>query len=85
MSRTSNAVANERYEEGQQVVIDEQTASISLLQRRLRIGFISTVMIIDRLEEEGVVGPYNGPLPREVLVKKKGMITNLSYLKCPQC
>lgn len=71
MSRISNAVANERYEEGQQVVIDEQTASISLLQRRLRIGFISAVMIIDRLEDEGVVGPYNGPLPREVLVKKQ--------------
>lgn len=71
MSKISRSVANERYVEGQQVVIDEQTASISLLQRRLRIGFISAVMIMDRMEEEGVVGPYNGPLPREVLVKKQ--------------
>lgn len=70
MSSIPEAIANERYKEGIQVVFDEQTASISILQRRLRIGFISAVMIMDRLEEEGVVGPYNGPLPREVLVKK---------------
>ena len=71
MSRISKIIANNKYEEGQRIVIDGQTASIPLLQRRLRIGFISAVMIMDRMEAEGVVGPYNGPLPREVLAKKR--------------
>lgn len=45
----------------------ENKASTSLLQRRMNIGYAKAARIIDRLEELGVVGPYNGSEPREVL------------------
>ena len=45
----------------------ENKASVSLLQRRMNIGYAKAAMIIDALEEQGVVGPYNGSQPREVL------------------
>lgn len=45
----------------------ENKASVSLLQRRMNIGYAKAAKIIDALEEQGVVGPYNGSAPREVL------------------
>lgn len=45
----------------------ENKASVSLLQRRMNIGYAKAAKIIDTLEERGVVGPYNGSQPREVL------------------
>lgn len=45
----------------------ENKASTSLLQRRMNIGYAKAAKIIDALEEQGVVGPYNGSQPREVL------------------
>ena len=47
-----------------------QTASVSLLQRRFRIGYSRAARIIDQLELSGVVGPYEGSKPRQVLVSK---------------
>jgi S-DNA-T family DNA segregation ATPase FtsK/SpoIIIE len=45
-----------------------QTASISLLQRRFRIGYNRAARLIDELEEHGVVGPSEGSKPRKVLM-----------------
>ena len=50
-----------------QLVRMENKASISLLQRRLKIGYARAVRIMQGLEDAGVVGPYNGSEPREVL------------------
>ncbi|MEE3607426.1 DNA translocase FtsK, partial [Bacillus altitudinis] len=41
-----------------------------MLQRRFRIGYTSAAKIIDRLEENGVIGPYEGSTPRKVLIKE---------------
>ena len=49
------------------LVRQENKASISLLQRRLKIGYSKAARLMDALEEQGVVGPYNGSEPREVL------------------
>ncbi len=49
-----------------EIVRQEGTASISLLQRRLDIGLSKAARVMDSLEEEGVVGPKNGTAPREV-------------------
>lgn len=49
------------------VLADMQFVSISLLQRKLRIGYNRTARLIDRLEEEGFIGPTDGAKPREVL------------------
>lgn len=45
----------------------ENKASVSLLQRRLGIGYAKAARVMDELEKRGVVGPYNGSDPREVL------------------
>ena len=50
-----------------QLVRMENKASISLLQRRLKIGYARAGRIMQALEDAGVVGPYNGSDPREVL------------------
>ena len=50
-----------------QLVRMENKASISLLQRRMKIGYARACRIMQALEDAGVVGPYNGSEPREVL------------------
>ena len=50
-----------------QLVRHENKATISLLQRRLQIGFAEAGRVMQKLFDEGVVGPYNGNKPREVL------------------
>ena len=61
---------DELYDEVVQLVTEMQTASVSLLQRRFRIGYSRAARIIDQLELSGVVGPYEGSKPRQVLVSK---------------
>lgn len=52
------------------IVIDEGQASISLLQRKLKIGYARAARIIDEMEERGVVGGYEGSKPRKVLITR---------------
>jgi S-DNA-T family DNA segregation ATPase FtsK/SpoIIIE len=52
------------------VFFENNTASVSLLQRRLRIGYTRAARIMDLLEEKGVVGQYEGSKPREILMSK---------------
>ncbi|MDF2556670.1 MAG: translocase FtsK [Bacillales bacterium] len=62
--------SDELYEEAVRMVVDMQTASVSLLQRRFRIGYSRAARLIDEMETNGVVGPYEGSKPRTVLVPK---------------
>lgn len=50
------------------LVVDEGQASISLLQRRLKIGYARAARIVDEMEERGIVGGYEGSKPRKVLI-----------------
>lgn len=50
------------------MVIESQQASISMLQRRLRIGYNRAARLIDEMEEKGIVGPHEGSKPRQVLI-----------------
>lgn len=52
------------------LVVEEGQASISLLQRRLKIGYARAARIIDQMEERGIVGSYEGSKPRKVLITK---------------
>lgn len=61
---------DEEYELCREFVIQAQKASTSLLQRKFRIGYNKAARIIDRLEEEGVIGPQLGSKPREVFIRQ---------------
>ncbi|MGM0173306.1 DNA translocase FtsK [Enterococcus sp. DIV0800] len=69
-SSPSETPQDDLYEEAKALVIEMQTASISLLQRRFRIGYNRAARIVDELEDHGVIGPSTGSKPREVLVEK---------------
>lgn len=58
------------YPDAVALVTDMQTASVSMLQRRFRVGYARAARLIDEMEVRGVVGPYEGSKPREVLVSK---------------
>ena len=58
------------YDEAARIVVSTGQASISYLQRRLRIGFSRAARLVDMMEMEGLVSPAVGGKPREVLVDK---------------
>lgn len=60
---------DELYNEAKAVVVQDQKASTSYLQRRLKVGYSRGARLIDMLEERGVIGPQDGAKPRTVLIK----------------
>jgi S-DNA-T family DNA segregation ATPase FtsK/SpoIIIE len=64
------AVDDDLYQEAVDLIVDMQTASVSMLQRRFRIGYTRAARLIDEMEARGIVGPYEGSKPRAVLVTK---------------
>jgi len=63
-----NEFADELYDQAVQIVLEAKQASVSLLQRRMRVGYTRAARLIDSMEAKGVVGPYEGSKPREVLM-----------------
>jgi S-DNA-T family DNA segregation ATPase FtsK/SpoIIIE len=61
---------DEKYDDAVAFVAQTGKASISLIQRHLRIGYNRAARIIEKMEEEGIVGPSDGVRPREVLINK---------------
>ena len=59
---------DERYDEALALVAKDRQASISYIQRRLRIGYNRAASIIEMMERDGVVGPSDGVRPREIYV-----------------
>ena len=67
---TTDQPQDELFEEAKSLVIEMQTASISLLQRRFRIGYNRAARLVDELEAHGVVGPSEGSKPRKVFIEQ---------------
>ncbi len=59
---------DEKYDEAVQLVAETRQASISMIQRKLRVGYNRAARMIERMEQEGVVGPQEGVKLREVLI-----------------
>lgn len=53
------------------VIFETQQASVSMLQRRLRLGYSRAARIVDQMEEIGVVGPFEGSKPRQIMITKQ--------------
>ena len=59
---------DELYEDAVEIVLNSQRGSVSLLQRRLQIGYSRAARLIDQMAEAGIVGPYRGSKAREVML-----------------
>lgn len=53
------------------VIFDTKQASVSMLQRRLKLGYSRAARLVDQMEELGIVGPFEGSKPRQVLITKQ--------------
>ena len=56
------------------VVVENNMASTSLLQRKLKLGYARAARIVDEMEQRGIVGPYEGSKPRKVLITKEQLM-----------
>ena len=54
-----------------EVVLETKQASVSILQRRLKLGYSRSARLLDQLEEVGVVGPYEGSKPRQIVITEQ--------------
>ncbi|BBH20810.1 hypothetical protein Back11_21550 [Paenibacillus baekrokdamisoli] len=64
----NNEMLDELYDQAIRIVLEAKQASVSLLQRRMRIGYTRAARLIDQMEARSIVGPYEGSKPREVLL-----------------
>jgi len=62
---------DELLEDAISVILETGQASISMLQRRLRIGYARAARIIDQLEQKGIISGYDGSKPRQILLSKE--------------
>jgi len=55
-----------------EVVLETKSCSVSMLQRRVKLGYSRAARIVDQMEELGIVGPYEGAKPRQVIIDREG-------------
>ena len=66
VSETDEMELDEKYDQAVEIVTRSGQASISMLQRKLRVGYNRAARMIEAMEAEGLVGPSDGIRPREV-------------------
>ena len=65
---------DELYDQAIAIVSEMRTVSISILQRKMRIGYNRSARMIERMEREGLVSAADGAKPREVLIRPVGQM-----------
>ncbi|HLF20797.1 MAG TPA: DNA translocase FtsK [Bacteroidota bacterium] len=70
-SMAGDGSRDELFEEAARIVVRHQQGSVSILQRRLQVGYSRAARIIDQLEEAGIVGPFDGSKARDVLIESE--------------
>ena len=65
---SENNDSDDLFHEAVRLVVMHQQGSISLIQRRLKVGYSRAARLIDEMEQSGIVGPFTGSKAREVLV-----------------
>ena len=54
-----------------ELVLETGQASVSMLQRRLKLGYSRASRLVDEMEELGFVGPFEGSIPRQILITRE--------------
>lgn len=73
-SGISNSEKDELYDQAVRIIMESNQASVSILQRRLRLGYTRAARIIDTMEVDGLVGPFEGSKPRRILIDRQDWI-----------
>lgn len=73
---TEEEEEDELFNEAISIINNNKQASISILQRKLRIGYTRAARLIDLMEERGIVGPYDGRNPRKILLSEDEYLNN---------
>lgn len=82
---TSGPDLDELFSDAVDLVVDIGQASVSMLQRRFRVGYSRAARIVDQMELSGIVGPFEGSKPREVLISKDQWLqARASFTKAPE-
>jgi len=71
LRETEEDEEDELFNEAVSIIINSKQASISILQRKLRIGYTRAARLIDVMEKKGIVGPYDGRNPRKILISNE--------------
>ena len=66
----ANGQKDDLYDEAVRVIMESNQASVSILQRRMRLGYTRAARIIDTMEQEGLIGPFEGSKPRRILADR---------------
>jgi S-DNA-T family DNA segregation ATPase FtsK/SpoIIIE len=69
-SALANGEKDELFDQAVKVIMESNQASVSILQRRMRLGYTRAARIIDMMEQEGLIGPFEGSKPRRILVDR---------------
>ena len=65
------------FDEAAKIIVQHQSGSASLLQRRLKLGYNRAGRIIDQLEAAGIIGPFSGSKGRDVLVTDEASLAQI--------
>ncbi len=83
-SNSAGGEKDEAYDEAVRVIMESNQASVSILQRRMRLGYTRAARIIDTMEMEGLVGPFEGSKPRRILVDRGAWLRDLTGGNTPR-
>lgn len=70
-------MTDELYEKALRLILETRKASVSMIQRRMKIGYARAGRLMDIMEDHGIVGPYQGSKPRQILVDPVQYLKNL--------
>lgn len=73
-SSGSGGERDELFEEAARIIVRHQQGSVSLLQRRLSVGYSRAARLVDQLEEAGIVGQFDGSKAREVMIEDESQL-----------
>ena len=68
---SNEIIGDEMLPQAVDVILETGQASVSMLQRRLKLGYARAARIVDEMEEKGIVGPFQGSKPRAILVTRE--------------